>query len=154
MHIQEAYTEALKTAPLSAKAQRAVYFSNRAACYLKIDDYENGIDDCSNAVDLNPDYVRARLRRALAFEHVEEYDRGLVDAKHILEIEPNNATAKQYVVRVEPIAEKKREEMKEEMISKLKDLGNSLLGNFGLSLDNFKAEKDPDTGSFSIKFAQ
>ena len=28
---------------------------------------------------------------------------------------------------------------------KLKDLGNSVLGKFGMSLDNFKAEKDPTT---------
>lgn len=37
---------------------------------------------------------------------------------------------------------------------KLKDLGNTVLGKFGLSLDNFKAEKDPQTGSYSIKFSQ
>ena len=37
---------------------------------------------------------------------------------------------------------------------KLKDLGNTVLGKFGLSLDNFKAEKDPATGSYSIQFNQ
>ena len=37
---------------------------------------------------------------------------------------------------------------------KLKDLGNSLLGNFGMSLDNFKAVKDPASGSYSISFQQ
>ena len=39
-----------------------------------------------------------------------------------------------------------------EMFGKLKDLGNSLLGRFGMSLDNFKAVKDPATGSYSISF--
>lgn len=37
---------------------------------------------------------------------------------------------------------------------KLKDLGNSLLGKFGMSLDNFKTQKDPATGSYSINFSQ
>lgn len=37
---------------------------------------------------------------------------------------------------------------------KLKDLGNSLLGHFGMSLDNFKAVQDPGTGSYSVQFQQ
>ena len=39
---------------------------------------------------------------------------------------------------------------------KLKELGtNTVLGKFfGLSLDNFKAEQDPTSGSYSIQFVQ
>ena len=37
---------------------------------------------------------------------------------------------------------------------KLKELGNSVLGKFGMSLDNFKAVQDPATGSYSINFQQ
>jgi hypothetical protein len=36
----------------------------------------------------------------------------------------------------------------------LKGFGNSLLGRFGLSLDNFKAEQDPATGSYNLQFVQ
>lgn len=35
---------------------------------------------------------------------------------------------------------------------KLKDLGNTVLGPFGVSVDDFKAERDPSTGSYSISF--
>ena len=40
------------------------------------------------------------------------------------------------------------------LAGKLKELGNTVLGKFGMSLDNFKAEKDPNTGSYSIQFKQ
>jgi len=35
---------------------------------------------------------------------------------------------------------------------KLKDLGNMFLGNFGLSVNNFKATKDESTGSYNISY--
>eukprot|EP00953_Heterococcus_sp_UTEX-ZZ885_P011962 6897-Heterococcus_DN1.PRE.1 len=38
------------------------------------------------------------------------------------------------------------EAMKDEAISKLKELGNSLLGHFGMSLDNFKVNQDEKGG--------
>eukprot|EP00889_Picochlorum_renovo_P007268 jgi/Picre1/34298/NNA_001771.t1 len=145
----ELYTKALEVAPVEPKRNLL------AACQIALRDYESAANDCSDAIDLDPTYLKAYMRRATAFEHMEEYDRGLQDAKHILDsIDPSNAFARAYVTRVTPLAEKKQEQLKEEMMSKLKDLGNSLLGNFGLSLDNFKAEQDPETGSYSVKFSQ
>jgi hypothetical protein len=47
--------------------------------------------------------------------------------------------------------DEKLEEMKTEALGKLKELGNSFLGNFGMSLDNFKMEQDKTTGSWSIR---
>ncbi len=41
--------------------------------------------------------------------------------------------------------------MKDEALGKLKELGNSILGNFGMSLDNFKMTQDPATGSWNIR---
>jgi hypothetical protein len=42
------------------------------------------------------------------------------------------------------------EKLKTEAMGKLKDLGNTILGNFGMSLDNFKMVQDPTTGSWSV----
>ncbi len=44
------------------------------------------------------------------------------------------------------------EKLKDEAMGKLKELGNSILGNFGMSLDNFKMTQDPNTGSWSIGY--
>lgn len=41
--------------------------------------------------------------------------------------------------------------MKAEALGKLKELGNAFLGNFGMSLDNFKMEQDKNTGSWNIR---
>jgi len=46
------------------------------------------------------------------------------------------------------------EKEKDEMVGKLKDFGNFLLGKVGLSLDNFKVDQNPDTGSYNISFDQ
>jgi hypothetical protein len=43
------------------------------------------------------------------------------------------------------------QKMKDEALGKLKDLGNTILGNFGMSLDNFKMVQDPSSGSWSIR---
>jgi hypothetical protein len=37
-------------------------------------------------------------------------------------------------------------------VGQLKELGNKVLGTFGLSLDNFVCEKDPQTGGYKINF--
>lgn len=39
------------------------------------------------------------------------------------------------------------------MTGQLKGLGNMILGKFGLSLDNFKMEKN-EQGSYSVQFQQ
>ena len=72
----------------------------------------------------------------------------------LVELNPGNAQAKANIRKWEPIVAERQEKMKEEMMGKLKDLGNSVLGHFGMSLDNFKMEKDPSTGSYSIKMQQ
>jgi hypothetical protein len=42
----------------------------------------------------------------------------LVDMKKILELDPSNDQAKKTIRRLQPLAEEKREKMKEEMIGK------------------------------------
>ena len=52
----------------------------------------------------------------------------------------------------EPVVRQRQEALKDEMLGKLKDLGNNILGRFGMSVDNFKMVQDPATGSYSVNF--
>lgn len=133
-------------------ARIAAYYANRAACSLRLEDYEASSKDCTAAIKINKDYVKAYARRATAREALGDVEGAYEDYEKTLELAPRDGAASRAKERLRPIVEKKREEMKDEMIKSMKDLGNSLLGNFGLSLDNFKAEKDETTGSYSIQF--
>jgi hypothetical protein len=55
---------------------------------------------------------------------------------------------------VKQIVDERTEKMKAEMLDKLKGFGNTILGKFGLSTDNFQMVQDPTTGSYSINFSQ
>lgn len=148
------YELALQVAPdiPSSVEIRSICHSNRGVCFLKLGKYENTIKECTKALELNPVYGKALVRRGEAHEKLEHFEEAIADMKKILEIDPSNDQARKTIRRLEPLAAEKREKMKEEMIAKLKDMGNSVLGRFGMSVDNFKAVKDPNTGSYSISF--
>lgn len=148
------YESALQLAPEmpSSVELRSICHSNRAICYLKLGKYGETVKECTKALELNPAYVKALVRRGEALEKLERYDEAISDLKKILELDPSNDQARRNIVRLEPLAREKMEKMKEEMIGKLKEMGNSLLGRFGMSIDNFKTVQDPNTGAYSISF--
>lgn len=148
------YGDALQLAPdmPSSVELRSICHANRATCFLKLGKHQDTIKECSKALELNPTYMKALIRRAEAHAKLEQYEEAIADNKKILEIDPSNDQARRSIVRLEPLAREKMEKMKDEMIGKLKEMGNSLLGRFGMSVDNFKMVKDPNTGSTSIQY--
>jgi tetratricopeptide (TPR) repeat protein len=130
----------------------AVYHCNRAACCLYLQRYEDAIQDCTVATLLQPKYTKAWARRSQAYEKTELTEEALKDAQKALECDPTNVKLRQNVHRLQKIEEERLEKLKEETLGKLKELGNSILGNFGMSIDNFQAVQDPNTGSYSISY--
>ncbi|GBG72816.1 hypothetical protein CBR_g12383 [Chara braunii] len=150
----ECYARALELIPVHEDTiqNRATYHANRAICFLQQAEYVDAVKESTLALELNPNYVKALLRRAQAHEKLDQLEESLQDLKKVVELDPSDKQAKEAVRRLEPAVMAKREKMKEEMLGKLKDLGNSLLGHFGMSLDNFKAVQDPKTGGYSVNF--
>ena len=57
----ERYREAVEcyTKAISIDCNNAVYYSNRAAAYSKLDDHTRAIQDCEKAVSIDPTYSKA-----------------------------------------------------------------------------------------------
>ena len=149
---RDCYSRALETC--EEPAEVAALHCNRALAELKLGQHTKCVADCDAAIAMQPRYGKAFFRRAQAREELEKMQEALDDMKKVVEIDPSVAEARRAVPRLQMAAEKKAEELKEQMMGQLKELGNSLLGKFGMSLDNFKAEKDPNTGSYNISFGQ
>jgi hypothetical protein len=151
------YSEALALAPLESEHaySRAVFYSNRAACHFQLEDFRRVIDDCTAAIVLSPRYVKVIMRRAKAFEKLENLEDAIDDLKRVLEVDPAVGGVARDLARLEAALKAKQEAMKDEVLGKLKDLGNTILGKFGMSLDNFKLNPSADGGGgYSISFDQ
>ncbi|KAH9489932.1 cytochrome c oxidase subunit 1 [Bulinus truncatus] len=148
------YTEALTICPLVFHKERSIMFANRAACYMKKELISEAIKDSTEAVELHPHYLKAILRRAELYEKTEKLDEALQDYQKVLELDPSQHMARAACVKLSEQIKDRNEKLKEEMIGKLKDLGNLVLRPFGLSVNNFNIQQDPNTGSYSVQFQQ
>lgn len=76
----EAYTEAICLAP------NPVYFTNRALCYLKLNESDKVIDDCDAALRLDGNSVKANYFKGLALKEQKALSRALVSMEKALDI--------------------------------------------------------------------
>jgi tetratricopeptide (TPR) repeat protein len=128
----------------------ATFLSNRAACFAAVGEWDMVVDDCNWALDLHPRYTKVLIRRSQAYEHLEKTEEALEDLRAVQAIDPSWPKIAQSVERVEAAHKKRMDDMKDEALGKLKELGNSILGNFGMSLDQFNFQQDPKTGAWSM----
>src|SRR5690606_7345707 len=70
-------------------------YSNLGACHVMKEEWELAVQATTNAVELQPHFVRALLRRANANRHLDRYEEAIADVQMALEYEPNNSTARE-----------------------------------------------------------
>ena len=151
------YTMAIKYCPLEDDKDNeymSIFYGNRGACYLSLEEYQEAIEECTQSIEYNDKYIKAYWRRARSYEKLEKWFDAKSDYNKILEIDPHHEITKANLDRIEPLVQKQFEEQKEEVITKLKGGANWLLGKVGLSLDNFEAVQNPQTGAYNINFKQ
>lgn len=97
------YTECINIDPINV----AIY-TNRALCYLRLNQHELAIDDATEALRLQPDNVKALFRRALGKKALGQYDSAARDLLSLQKIEPKNSAAKKELKIVLEMCRKER----------------------------------------------
>jgi len=148
------YTAGLRVCPIRFTQDRAVLYANRGQMKRVLELPDQAVSNCTQAIKLNPAYLKALLRRAEIYEETDKLDEALKDFQSVLELDPRHVEANKAIRRLPGKIEERNEKMKAEMFDNLKKLGNMCLNPFGLSTENFKMEQDPNTGSYNIQFQQ
>ncbi|XP_036331904.1 RNA polymerase II-associated protein 3-like [Rhagoletis pomonella] len=78
----------------------AVFYSNRALCYLKLERYNDCIEDCDRAIEIDSLCVKAYYRRMQANECLGNNMDALKDCTTVLMIEPKNSEANKSLERI------------------------------------------------------
>ncbi|OXB70467.1 UNVERIFIED_CONTAM: hypothetical protein H355_009357 [Colinus virginianus] len=83
----EKYSESLKL------NQECATYTNRALCYLTLKQHKEAVQDCTEALQLDPKNVKAFYRRAQALKELKDYKSSIADINSLLKIEPKNTAA-------------------------------------------------------------
>ncbi|XP_058125293.1 mitochondrial import receptor subunit TOM70 [Anopheles ziemanni] len=73
------YDAAIEHCPTSETTDRGTYYQNRAAAYEQLQNWSAVINDCEKAIECNPKYTKALIRRAKAYEQQGELAKALED---------------------------------------------------------------------------
>ncbi|EPE08197.1 mitochondrial import receptor subunit tom-70 [Ophiostoma piceae UAMH 11346] len=121
--------------------QDPVYYSNRAACYSALNDWEKVVEDTTAAINIDAEYIKALNRRANAFDRLGKYSESLLDytASCIIDGFKNEASAQAVERLLKKFAETKAKEMMETRPAKLPS--PTFVGNY---LQSFRAKPRPE----------
>lgn len=100
------YTKAISLAEKDSR-ELAVYLKNRAASYLKTQQYEKVIKDCDESLRIVPEDPKALFRRSQALENLERYEEAYRDAKTIFTVDPMNKAIQPVLSRLYTIVQER-----------------------------------------------
>ncbi|KAG8729206.1 hypothetical protein FRC11_009282 [Ceratobasidium sp. 423] len=154
----ESPPEELSELEKKSASLRAQLNCNIGACCVKLGDHEGAVKACTEALADDPNYIKALQRRASSNEAIGTWS-ALASAESdyttLLDLLPpsSKAPVRLTLARLKPRVQEAKEKETAEMMGKLKDLGNSLLGRFGLSTDNFQFTPNGQ-GGYGVNFVR
>ncbi|KAK4439589.1 protein unc-45A [Sesamum alatum] len=82
------YTDSLAMA--KTKTQKIALHSNRAACYLKLHDFDKAAKECTSVLELDHQHTGALMLRAQTLVTLKEYHSALFDVNRLIELNPSS----------------------------------------------------------------
>jgi len=134
------YTQAIKKTKGDCEKQKAIYYKNRAACFLKMERFEDAVDDCTKSLELSPKDPKALFRRCQAYEALNKVDTAYADAKECHNLDPKNKALEPVLLRLFKAVQAKLEEVSQ-TANKVKNMFDLV---FTLEGDTEKREKGAD----------
>lgn len=104
----DAYTQAIR-ADTNHK-QLATFYKNRAAAYLKLEQYDKVVRDCDKSLELEPNEPKALYRRAQAKEQLGQFEEAYRDAITVYNSDKKDKSIKQHLERLHAIVQRRAEE--------------------------------------------
>lgn len=128
-----------------------VYYSNRAACYNALSQWDKVVEDTTAAINLDPQYIKALNRRANAYDHLEKYSEALLDftASCIIDNFRNEQSAQAVEKLLKKFAESKAKEILGSKPAKLPS--PTFVGNY---LQSFREKTRPVGLEDSVELAE
>ena len=119
-----------------------VYYSNRAACYNILSEWDKVVEDTTAALAMDGEYVKALNRRAIAYENIGLYNEALLDftASCIIDSFSTESSRNALERVLKKVAEKKGKVIMETRGRKLP--GATFVSNY---LQSFRPKKLPDS---------
>ncbi|KIH86771.1 mitochondrial precursor protein import receptor tom70 [Sporothrix brasiliensis 5110] len=120
--------------------QDPVYYSNRAACYSALNNWEKVVEDTTAAINIDAEYIKALNRRANAYDRLGKYSESLLDytASCIIDGFKNEASAQAVERLLKKFAETRAKEIMETRSAKLPS--PTFVGNY---LQSFRPKPRP-----------
>ena len=134
------------------KEQCCILNCNKGICFNKLYEYDKALNSFKEALKYNKDYSKALCNKMLLLNKKEEYLEAYEDFKRLKTLDYNlweNYRNMENGLAYKAEIQKKK--MTDEMLGKLKDVGNTILGKFGLSLNNFQMTPNGQ-GGYSIQY--